>query len=199
MKLFSGLPRHQRVMMAVMFGTVSVYALAQQKERIGEITSLRLQDVQPHIVDGDTLDVQGTRVRIVGIDAPDADRSRLKQLATQTLQGLTLRDGGVECATSLFDFALRREKQCRSPAESFGRLNLSCRFKANGASLAATMVAQGYAVDHRRYSGGAYVELMQKAAQQRRGLWAEDYEGMRQLAIERATLPSGCEAKTNAP
>lgn len=32
MKLFPGLPNHQRIMIAVMFAAVSVYALAQQKE-----------------------------------------------------------------------------------------------------------------------------------------------------------------------
>lgn len=195
MKLFPGLPNHQRIMIAVMFGAVSVYALAQQKEQVAHITSLRLNDPKPRVVDGDTLDVSGSRVRIVGIDAPDDDRPQLKQLSTLTVQGLVDRDGGVECATSLFDFALRREKQCRSPATSHGRLNLSCRFKANDASVAATMVAQGYAVDYRRYSGGAYVKLMQRAAQQRLGLWGQDYEGMRQLAIERAALPKGCEGK----
>ena len=194
MKLFPGLPPHQRVMIAVMFGAVSVYALAQQKERVAEIASLRLSDPAPRIVDGDTLDVSGSRVRIVGIDAPDDDRPQLRRLSTFTMRGLIERDGGVECATSLFDFALRHENQCRTPAESYGRLNLSCRFKANGASVAATMVAQGYAVDFRRYSGGAYAELMQNAARQRLGLWGQDYEGMRQLAVERATLPKGCVA-----
>lgn len=192
MKLFPGLPNHQRILMAVMFAAVSVYALAQQKERAASIVSLRLNDAAPRVIDGDTLDVSGSLVRIVGIDAPDDDRLPLKRASTLTLQGLIDRDGGVECATSLFDVALQREKQCRSPATSYGRLNLSCRFKANGASLAATMVAQGYAVDYRRYSGGAYVKLMQSAARDRRGLWGQDYEGMRQLAIERASLPSGC-------
>jgi endonuclease YncB( thermonuclease family) len=51
------------------------------------------------------------------------------------------------------------------------------------------MVAQGYAVDYRIFSGGAYVELMQKAAAQRAGLWGVDYEGMRQLAVRRAQVP----------
>lgn len=112
------------------------------------------------------------------------------------MQGLVDRDGGVKCAASLFDFTQRREKQCRSPATSHGRMNLSCRSKANVASAAATMVAQGYAVDYRRYSGGAYVKLMQRAVEQRLGLWGQDYDGMRQLAIERAILPKGCEADT---
>ena len=37
---------------------------------------------------------------------------------------------------------------------------------------------------------------MQKAAAQRAGLWGVDYEGMRQLAVERATVPDGCAVGT---
>ena len=81
MKLFPGLPNHQRIMIAVMFGAVSVYALAQQKEQVAQITSLRLNDARPRVVDGDTLDVSGSRIRIVGIDAPDGER--------QIVDGLT--------------------------------------------------------------------------------------------------------------
>lgn len=58
------------------------------------------------------------------------------------------------------------------------------------------MVAQGYAVDYRVFSGGAYVELMQKAANQRAGLWGTDYEQMRQLAVKRAEVPQGCQVDT---
>lgn len=195
MKWLGSVPQHQRVMIAVMFGAVSLYALSQQKEQVERIASLRLDDAKPRVVDGDTLDVSGSRVRIVGIDAPDEDRPELKAVSTQALQALAHRDGGTECARGLFDFALTKERSCRSPATSHGRLNLSCRFKANQASVAATMVAQGYAVDYRRYSGGAYVKLMQRAAQQRLGLWGENYESMRQLAVARAAMPpEGCSA-----
>ncbi|MGG2007434.1 hypothetical protein [Novosphingobium resinovorum] len=58
------------------------------------------------------------------------------------------------------------------------------------------MVAQGYAVDYRVYSGGAYVDLMRKAAAQRAGLWGVDYEGMRQLAVQRAQVSQGCDVGT---
>jgi hypothetical protein len=42
------------------------------------------------------------------------------------------------------------------------------------------------------FSGGAYVDLMQKAAARRAGLWGVDYEAMRQLAVRRAQVPQGC-------
>jgi endonuclease YncB( thermonuclease family) len=189
MKMLGSFPQHQRIMIAVMFGAVSVYALAAQKDRVEQIASLRLVDPKPRVVDGDTVDVSGSRVRIIGIDAPDEDRPALKATSTLALKALVARDGGLACARRLSDFALA--KGCGSPTTSFGRLNLSCRFKTNKASVAATMVAQGYAVDYRRYSGGAYVKLMQEAARQRLGLWGQDYTAMRHLAVARARLPGG--------
>lgn len=197
MKLLGSFPQHQRVMIALMFGAVSVYALAVQKDRVEKIASLRLSDPKPRVVDGDTVDVSGSRVRIIGVDAPDEDRPALKALSTFALKALVARDGGLECARRLYDFTLAKGGGCGSPATSFGRLNLSCRFKANKASVAATMVAQGYAVDYRRYSGGAYVKLMQEAARRRLGLWGQDYDAMRQLAVARAQLPrGGCSGRT---
>ena len=197
MKLLGTFPQHQRVMIAIMFAAVSVYALAAQKDRVEQIASLRLVDPRPRIVDGDTVDVSGSRIRILGIDAPDEDRPALKTLSALAFEGLVARDGGLECARHLYDFTLSKGRGCGGPATSFGRLNLSCRFKANKASVAATMVAQGYAVDYRRYSGGAYVKLMQEAARQRLGLWDRDYDAMRHLAVTRAQLSrGGCPGRT---
>jgi endonuclease YncB( thermonuclease family) len=196
MKLFQGVPAFQKVMMLGVFGAVATYSLSQQKEHVAQIASLKLSDDKPGIVDGDTVDVKGSRIRIVGIDAPDDDLPQLKGIATEALRELAARDGGLNCSTNVFDFALRREEQCQTDPESYNRLNLACRFRNNDASVGATMVAQGYAVDYRRYSGGAYVDLMKKAADQRLGLWAVDYEGMRALAQTQAEVPKSCEIDT---
>lgn len=200
MKLFPGVPPVQRAMMALTFICVAGYALSQNKERVDEISKMRFSSPTPKIIDGDTVDFPtGARVRIVGIDAPDDDRPQLKMFATEALSRLSVRDGGLECSTSLFDFGLRREDQCQSPVTSYGRLNFSCRFRSNEASVAATMIAQGYAVDYRQYSGGAYVDLMQKAAASRAGLWGVDYDGMRALAVMRAKVPPSCPVNTIKP
>lgn len=196
MKLFPGATPFQRWMMGATFVIVAVYSIQQNKDSIVEASQTRLTSSSPRIIDGDTVDFTNGRVRIVGIDAPDDDLPALKGLSTEALRALAARDGGLDCSVSMFDYALRREDQCRTNAKSFGRLNLACRFPANGASVGATMVAQGYAVDYRVYSGGAYVDLMQKAAAQRLGLWAVDYEGMRQLAIRQAQVPTGCRVGT---
>ncbi len=199
MRLFAKVPRHQKWMMGATFVIVAVYSISYNKEQLAEAARTRLASSVPRIVDGDTVDLPNGRVRIVGIDAPDDDRPRLKAIATDALQRLSARDGGLDCSVSMFDYAMRREKQCRTDPRSYGRLNLSCRFQANKASVGATMVAQGYAVDYRMFSGGAYVDVMQKAAAQRVGLWGVDYEGMRRLAIERAMVPKGCEVDTIRP
>lgn len=196
MKLFPGASPFQRWMMGATFVIVAVYSIQQNKESIVEASQTRLTSQNPRIIDGDTVDFTNGRVRIVGIDAPDDDLPALKQISSGALRGLAARDGGMDCSVSMFDYALRREDQCRTNAKSFGRLNLACRFPANKASVGATMVAQGYAVDYRVYSGGAYVDLMQKAAAQRLGLWAIDYEGMRQLAVRQAQVPKGCSVGT---
>lgn len=171
---------------------VAAYSIAQNKGALVEAAKTRLVSPNPRIIDGDTVDFPNGRVRIVGIDAPDDDLAQLKAMSSEALRGLSARDGGLDCSVSMFDYALRRENQCRTDAKSYGRLNLSCRFPRNKASVGATMVAQGYAVDYRVFSGGAYVDLMQKAAARRAGLWGIDYEGMRQLAIRRAQMPEGC-------
>lgn len=196
MKLFPGASPFQRWMMGATFVIVAVYSIAQNKESIVEASQTRLTSPSPRVIDGDTVDFTNGRVRIVGIDAPDDDLPLLKKLSSDALRGLVARDGGMDCSVSMFDYAMRRENQCRTNPKSYGRLNLACRFPANKASVGATMVAQGYAVDYRVYSGGAYVELMQKAAAQRAGLWAIDYEGMRQLAVRQAKVPEGCAVGT---
>ncbi|RSV14844.1 thermonuclease family protein [Sphingomonas sp. ABOLG] len=182
--------------MGATFLIVASYAISQNRQSLADVSKTRLSSPSPRIIDGDTIDFSNGRVRVVGIDAPDDDLPRLKALSSDALRQLSARDGGLDCSVSMFDYALRRENQCRTDPKSYGRLNLACRFPANKASVGATMVAQGYAVDYRMFSGGAYVELMQKAAAQRAGLWGVDYEGMRQLAIRRAQVPQGCAVET---
>ena len=196
MNLFPKVPRHQKWMMGITFVIVAVYSIGQNKEAMVEASRTRLTSPQPRIIDGDTVDFPSGRVRIVGIDAPDEDLPQLKAISSEALRNLAKRDGGMDCSMSMFDYALRRENRCRTDTKSYGRLNLACRFPANKASVGATMVAQGYAVDYRVYSGGAYVDLMQKAAARRAGLWGVDYERMRQLAVRRAQVPQGCSVGT---
>lgn len=136
-----------------------------------------------YAIDGDTLAFKDDRVRIVGIDAPDAPEAS-KEVSGRVLQGLVNDNGPITCTKAKF-------KACRNPARSYSRHNLECRF-ANGDSVGLTMIAAGYAVDYRMFSGGRYQEAMKEAARAHRGLWRTDWEHMVALAKQRSQLDKGC-------
>src|SRR3546814_20518637 len=96
----------------------------------------------------------------------------------------------MDCTSEFQDQPLTVEPICNKSRSSWGRLNMSCRFRSNGASVSATMVRPGYAVDYRRHSGPAYARLMKEAAPEKRGLWSVNSEDMPKLAIKRGQVPN---------
>lgn len=136
-----------------------------------------------YAIDGDTLAFKDDRVRITGIDAPDAPDD-IRERSGSVLQELVNDNGPISCAKPEFD-------ACRSPARSYSRHNLECTF-ANGDSVALTIVSAGYAVDYRTYSGGRYQAAMTEAARSHRGLWRTDWGRMVALAEQRSELKERC-------
>lgn len=136
-----------------------------------------------YAIDGDTLAFKDDRVRITGIDAPDGPDD-VRERSGTVLQQLMNDNGPITCAKPEF-------AACRSPARSYSRHNLECTF-ANGDSVAHTMVAAGYAVDYRTYSGGRYQAAMTQAARSHRGLWRTDWGRMVALAEQRSQLTERC-------
>ncbi len=117
------------------------------------------------VIDGDTLDVGGTRVRLHGVDAPEAAQSCFTaaagwpcgRRATQALAAL-LDGGSVACAV--------RDR------DRYGRAVAVCR--RDGVDVNGWLVAEGWAVAYRRYSH-AYVELESAARAAGRGIWAGEF------------------------
>lgn len=112
-------------------------------------------------VDGDTLVLGGTRIRLHGIDAPESAQScraggRLwacGRAATRALAGL-VRGKWVACE--------ERER------DRYGRVVAMCAVA--GRDLNALMVADGWAFAYRQYSR-AYVAEETRARAARRGIW----------------------------
>ena len=105
------------------------------------------------IVDGDTIELHGVRVRLAGIDAPESGTA-CGPTATAALAGL-VGGGPVVCAPIGVD--------------RYGRLVARCR--AGGVDLATAMVAAGWARDWPAYSGGAYAAAEAAARAAGRGIW----------------------------
>ncbi len=111
------------------------------------------------VVDGDTLRIGGTRIRLLGIDAPERD------------QPCTRADGTVwDCGVAARDFAVslvgRSVVVCTSTGrDRYGRSLAKC--DVGGTDLAAGIVAAGWAVAELPY---APVEAQARAA--RFGIWS---------------------------
>ena len=95
-----------------------------------------------HVVDGDTLVISGTKIRIAGIDAPELHHPWGK---TAKFAMIALCKGQVVTAEI-------------QPELSYDRIVAKC-YLPNGTDLAAELVKQGLALDWPKYSGGAYRHL----------------------------------------
>lgn len=129
------------------------------------------------VIDGDTLELAGERVRLFGIDAPEAG---------QRCTGADGRpwDCGAFATTRLRALAANDLHCVGAGRDRYRRLVATCH--AGGRDIAAVLVAEGAAFAYRRYSQ-SYVAAETRAESARRGLWAG-----------RATRPDAVRAYANA-
>lgn len=146
------------------------------------------------IVDGDTLDVGAIRIRLHGIDAPEAG---------QTCQHANGRSWtcGTEATNRLADLAEGRNVECQAlDRDAYGRVIATCQ--ADGVHLNETMIAEGLAWAFLRFSDD-FAELEGEVRATRVGIWAGDAEEpwtYRENRWERAAEASpvpGCPIKGN--
>ncbi len=118
------------------------------------------------IVDGDTLDIGGKRIRLHGIDAPESQQN------CQT-ESLSYRCGR-DATTALADKIGQRPVAChRKDVDRYGRLVGVCWIGTE--DLNAWMVWQGWAVAYRRFSTD-YVLHEDAAKKARRGIWRGQFQ-----------------------
>ncbi|MDX8541998.1 thermonuclease family protein [Mesorhizobium abyssinicae] len=122
------------------------------------------------VIDGDTIEIHGQRVRFNGIDAPES-----KQYCDDA-KGFEY-PCGRRSAEALDSFvAASMPVRCTFVTwDRYHRFVADCR-RADGASVAAWMVEQGQALDWPRYSHGAYAAQQAKAKATKVGLWVGKFE-----------------------
>jgi len=122
------------------------------------------------VIDGDTIEIHGTRIRLNGIDAPEAG-----QLCHDS-GGRSYRCGRVAAEALDAFLAAARPTRCTFVTrDRWGRYVGDCR-RADGASAQEFLVEEGHALDWPRYSGGAYARAQEVASTARRGLWAGRFD-----------------------
>ena len=121
---------------------------------------------QASVVDGDTIEIHGTRIRLFGIDAPEGGQ-------TCTVQGKAT-PCGRRAAFALAGKIGRQVVECRPKDEDrYGRVVAVC--SVGGEDVNAWMVAQGWALAYRYYSHD-YVGQERSASKAKLGLWQGEFE-----------------------
>lgn len=113
------------------------------------------------VIDGDTIEIHGDRIRLDGYDAPERG-SMCGQVNVYQKASL-----------ALSDLVGRRTVTCEtSGKDRYGRFIATC--EVGGQSLAEYMVSEGWARDWPKYSHGAYAYEERSARNARRGVWGLD-------------------------
>ena len=119
------------------------------------------------VIDGDTLEMRGERIRLFGMDAPESGQT------CQTREGRAWRCG-TQAARELDLLARGRTVTCETrDTDRYGRTVAICT--AGGVDLGSALVAGGHAVAFRKYSK-LYVPAEEAAKAAHRGLWAGEFE-----------------------
>ena len=117
------------------------------------------------VVDGDTITIDSTRVRLYGIDTPEAKQ--------KCKMGGAKWQSGYEVTKILRGWLKTEEVRCSGDSyDIYGRLIAECF--VDGYSVNARLVYEGLALAYRRYSD-KYLGEERQARLASRGLWAGEF------------------------
>ena len=120
---------------------------------------------KPRVIDGDTIEVSGRKIRLHGVDAPES-RQTCQKGAVEWLCG-------QEASKAMRAIVGRSEVACEAiDTDRYGRIVGRC--VADGHDIAEALVSQGLALAYRRYSKD-YVDAEAGAKASQLGMWSGQF------------------------
>jgi endonuclease YncB( thermonuclease family) len=145
--------------LALAVAILAALAFVAGHERFG---TAETRSGMPQVVDGDSLTFGGTRLRLIGIDAPELGQTCAGPRGDYAC--------GREARNALAEMIGGRPVTCEAwRRDRYDRLLASC--KAGGVDLNRAMVERGWAVAY-----GDHDDAEQSARAAGRGLWAGSFE-----------------------
>jgi endonuclease YncB( thermonuclease family) len=122
------------------------------------------------VVDGDTIEIHGERIRLSGIDAPEHDQ----QCKDGSNQPYACGRQSADILAQLLGEST--PTRCEFVThDSYGRFVGNC-YRADGLNVAELIASKGWAMDWPRHSNGAYALQQETAKAKRIGLWAGTFQ-----------------------
>ncbi|TPJ41419.1 thermonuclease family protein [Mesorhizobium sp. B2-6-5] len=123
----------------------------------------------PSVIDGDTIEIHGQRIRLNGIDAPESAQLCLDPAGKKYRCG-------QKASLALADFLeAHRPTSCvEVDRDQFRRMMAVCT--AGGVDIGEWVVKKGYAVDWSKYGAGFYDKAETDARKAKYGPWAGSFD-----------------------
>jgi endonuclease YncB( thermonuclease family) len=162
-------------------GLITLLALAQVPASVSGVAS---------VVDGDTIEIHGVRIRLHGVDTPESSQLCLDA------KGQRFRCGAL-VANKLAAWLGRRTVTCsRRDTDRYRRMVAACT--VGDESVNAWLVNQGYAAAYKRYSKD-HIAAEEAARAERRGLWAGQWQMPWDYRSHRSSPPGSGAPRKAAP
>jgi endonuclease YncB( thermonuclease family) len=120
------------------------------------------------VIDGDSVEIAGVRIRLHGVDAPERDQD------CRDAGGKTYSCGRASMRALAAIVAGHSVTCTPVQVDQYNRDVATCT--VDDADLGEAMVRGGYALDYARHSRGRYAAAEREAREARRGLWAGTFE-----------------------